>query len=87
MVEEFSVSVPTASTHRKVMATTAHCDDTLTEGQMRSLSKHMSHSTATSSRYYQLPAAKKEVDVYKTIKSLSKKCFFTAHKDNIIKKE
>ena len=87
VAEEFSTCIPTASIHRKVTATTAHCDDSVIEGQIRSLNKHMSHSSATSSRYYQLPAAKRAVDAYNTIKDLSKRHFFTAQEDTIIKKE
>ena len=36
----------------------------------------MSHSATTSSKHYQLPAAKKAVDVYKTIKN-HQKDFYT----------
>ena len=87
VAQEFSVSVPTATIHRKVMATTAHCDDTFTDGQMRALNYHMSHSAATSSNYYQRPAAKKAMDSYSNIQALSKKHFFTGQEDKIIKKE
>ena len=82
----YSISVPTASLHRKVTKTTAHCDE-ITEGKMRALSRHMSHSDATSSKFYQLPAAKTAVDIYNTIKQLSKKKFFTPQEDTIVTKE
>ena len=81
------ISVPTASLHKKVIATTAHCDDELTEGNIRSLSKHMSHSIATSKKFYQLPGAEKAVDAYETIKRLSKKRYFNSKEDAILLKE
>ena len=82
-----NISVPTASLHRKVTKTIAHCDEETTEGTMRALNRHTSHSDATSSKFYQLPAAKTAVNVYNTIKQLSKKRFFTAQEDRIITKE
>lgn len=86
VAEDYSVIVPTASVHRKVTATTAHCEDNLTEGQMRSLNRHMSHSSATSSKYYQLPAAKKAVDAYNTIQHLIKKHFLMPRKTTSYRK-
>ena len=76
----YSISVATASLHWKVTKTTAHCDEEITEGKMRALSRHMSHSDATSSKFYQLPAAKMAMDVYNTIKQLSKKSFLHLRK-------
>ena len=87
VAQEFSVSVPTPTIHRKVMATVAHCDDSFTDGQMRALNYHMSHSAATSSNYYQRPAAKKALDSYTNIQALSKKHYFTRQEDKIITKE
>ena len=54
---------------------------------MRALNRHMSHSDATSSKFYQLPAAKNAVDVYNTIKTLSNKTFFTQSEDRLLIKE
>ena len=62
------------------MKTTAHCDEDITEGKMRALNRHMSHFDTTSSKFYQLPAAKTAVSVYNTIKQLSKKRFFTSER-------
>jgi len=86
VAERYSVIVPTASLHRKVVKTAAHCHE-LTEGKMRALNRHMSHSDATSSKFYQLPAAKKAVDVYNTITILSNKRFFTPQEDKLLLKE
>ena len=58
VVETFGIKMPTASLHSKVMATTAHSDDTMPESKMRALNKHMSHSASTSKKYYQLPGSK-----------------------------
>ena len=73
--ERYLIIVPTASLYRKAVKTAVHCPY-ITEGKMRALNRHMSHSDATSSKFYQLPAVKKAVDVYNTIKALSKKDFF-----------
>ena len=75
------ISVPTASLHRKVIATTAHCDDNLTEGNIRSTYVPFS---CNKQKIYQLPAAEKAVDAYETIEWLSKKRFF---EDAILLKE
>ena len=83
----YNIIVPTASLHRKVTKTTAHCDEEIGEGKMRALNRHMSHSDATSSKFYQLPAAKTAVNAYNTIKHLSKKRFFTAQEDKFLTKE
>lgn len=87
VAEAYGIQMPTASLHRKVMATTAHSDDTLSEGKMRALNKHMSHSAATSSKYYQLPGSKNAVNMYDTIKELTKRKFFTTKEDGILMKE
>ena len=86
VAERYSITVPTTSLHRKAVKTAAHCHD-ITEGKMRALNRHMSHSDATSSKFYQLPAAKKAVDVYNTIKTLSNKIFFTQSEDRLLIKE
>ena len=54
MAETFAIQLPTASVYQKVMATTAHSDEALSEGKMRALKKYMSHSEATSTKYCQL---------------------------------
>lgn len=87
VAETFGIKMPTASLHRKVMATTAHSDDTMPESKMRALNKHMSHSASTSEKYYQLPGAKTAVEMYDTIKKLTKRKFFTHREDEILTKE
>lgn len=89
VVEANSISVPMALLHQTVVKTAAYCSEDITEGRMRALNRHMSHSDATSlsSKFYQLPAAKEAVDVYHTIKQLLKKKFFTPKGDSILVKE
>ena len=82
MAETFAIQLPTASVYQKVMATTAHSDEALSEGKIRALKKHMSHFETTSTKYCQLPGAKNMVEMHHTIKQLTKG-IFTVKQDAI----
>ena len=47
----------------------------------------MTHSTATSSLYYQFPSQREAVKVYGTIQDLRKRRYFTSEEDQWILKE
>ena len=82
MSETFAIQMPTASVYQKVMATTPHSDEALSDGKIRALNKHMSHSEATSAKYCQLPGAKNVVEMHHTFKQLTKG-IFTVKEDTI----
>lgn len=65
--------MPTPCLHRKVIATAGQ--STLNDRDMRSLSNHMAHSTATSARFYQFPGIEptQAATMHDTIQELSNK--------------
>jgi len=83
--QEYDVIVPSAGLHRKVIATEAHAQ--VDDSTMRKLNKHMTHSAATSSLYYQLPSQHEAVKIHNTIQQLRKRKYFTPEKDQWILKK
>jgi len=83
--QDFDIIIPSAGLHRKVIATEAHAS--VDDSTMRKLNTHMTHSTATSSLYYQFPSQREAVKVYGTIQDLRKRRYFTSEEDQWILKE
>ena len=71
IAQKFYLPMPTPCLHRKVIATAGQ--SSLDDTDMRSLSNHMTHSAATSARFYQFPGAEptKAANMYDTIQRLS----------------
>ena len=71
IAKQFNLPMPTPCLHRKVIATAGH--KLLDDRDMRSLSSHMTHSAATSARFYQFPGSEpmQAVSVHDTIQKLS----------------
>ena len=81
----FDISTPPPSLHRKVIASEGRKN--LDEGNMRLLATHMSHSEATSRRFYQFPSENEACEIHETIKHLNEKRQFCTEEDECLLKE
>ena len=81
----FNISIPPPSLHRKVIASEGRRN--LDEGNMWLLASHMSHSEATSRRFYQFPSENEVCEIHETIKHLNKKRQFCDKEDDCLLKE
>jgi len=71
-------NVPTSTTHRKWIDT--HTCGTCDPSDIEVLNRHMSHSSATTRKWYQMPKTQHALQLVDCIKKLSKQ-YFTKEED------